>query len=85
MLKAVTGVMEGRSLSELAPGFVYQVDRVLGEQLTAMRVAIEVRSTDPTTAESDDERVDLVRLSGGVHVVQTDRAADRSQRRRKRQ
>jgi len=79
ILKALTGIMEGRSLSQFLPGYVYDVTEELGIQLVTMGTAIEVRSTDP--AVSDD--IDMSRLTGGVHVIPPDKAEDRPERRRR--
>jgi hypothetical protein len=82
ILKSLNGVIEGRSLSRLLPGYVYDVDSFTGQQLIELKAAIEVRSTDPALATVTDE--DLQRVSGGVIVVPSDRADDRPERRRKR-
>lgn len=82
IVKALTGVIEGRPLSKFLPGFIYDVEDVVGGQLIALRAAIEVRSTDPAPA-SDSEDVDLARLSGGVHVLPPDNADERRMDRRR--
>ena len=83
--KALTGVIEGRRLSEFLPGFIYDVDEAVGAQLIAFNAAIEVRSTDPAPAtDSKDVDVDLARLSGGVHVLPPDKADDRRRIERRR-
>jgi hypothetical protein len=82
ILKSLNGVIEGRSLSRLLPGYVYDVDSFTGQQLIELKAAIEVRSTDPALATVTDE--DLQRVSGGVIVVPSDRADDRPEGRRKR-
>ena len=68
-------------MSQFLPGSIYEVPEALGLQLIEMRAAVEVRSTDATSEPGED--IDLSRLTGGVTVVQTDRAADRPERRRK--
>jgi hypothetical protein len=84
IIKALTGVIEGRPLSEFLPGFIYDVDDLVGAQLIEFDAAIEVRSTDPAPAtDSKDVDVDLARLSGGVRVLPPDRADDRSTQRRR--
>ena len=80
--KALTGVIEGRRLSEFLPGFIYDVDEVVGAQLIAFNAAIEVRSTDPAPA-TDSKDVDLARLSGGIRVFPPDKADDRRIQRRR--
>lgn len=76
--------MEGQSLSQYVPGYVYEVPESIGRQLIAMAAAIEVRSTDPVLVTTgDDEEGDLERIAGGVIVVQPDRAEDAPERRRK--
>ena len=80
--KALTGVIEGRRLSEFIPGFIYDVEDVVGAQLIAFHAAIEVRSTDPAPA-TDSKDVDLARLSGGVRVLPPDKADDRHIERRR--
>lgn len=83
IIKALTGVIEGRPLSEFLPGFIYDVDNLVGEQLIELDAAIEVRSTDPAPA-TDSKDVDLARLSGGVQVLPPDKADDRRIERRRR-
>jgi hypothetical protein len=78
ILKALTGIMEGHSLSQFLPGYIYDVTESFGLNLMALGTAIEVRSTDP--AVSDD--IDMSRLTGGVHVIPPDKAEDRPERRR---
>lgn len=82
IIKALTGVIEGRPLSEFLPGFIYDVDDVVGAQLIEFDAAIEVRSTDPAPA-TDSKDVDLARLSGGVRVLPPDKADDRGVERRR--
>ena len=78
IIKALTGIIEGRPLSEFLPGFIYDVDDLVGAQLIEFDAAIEVRSTDPAPAtDSKDNDVDFARLSGGVHVLPPDKADDR--------
>ena len=84
IIKALTGVIEGRPLSEFLPGFIYDVDTLVGGQLIELDAAIEVRSTDPAPAtDSKDVDVDLARLSGGVQVLPPDKADDRRTQRRR--
>jgi hypothetical protein len=84
VLKALEGVMEGHSLSQFLPDYIYEVPESIGRQLIAMNAALEVRSTDPVlVTPADDEEGDVARLAGGVIVVQQDRAADGPDRRRK--
>lgn len=78
ILKALSGVIEGESLSQLHPGYVYQVSEPFGLQLIALDAAVELRSTDPTS-----EDIDIARLTGGIHVVPPDRAEDRPEKRRR--
>lgn len=80
ILKTLTGVIDGHGLSQYHPGDVYDVSESFGLQLIEMNAAIEVRSTDPTAATTDDD-VDVGRLTGGVHVVPPDTADDRPERR----
>ena len=82
IVKALTGVIEGRALSEFVPGFIYDVDDLVGAQLIEFDAAIEVRSTDPAPA-TDSKDVDLARLSGGVRVLPPDKADDRQIDRRR--
>ena len=82
IIKALTGVIEGRPLSEFLPGFIYDVDNLVGGQLIELDAAIEVRSTDPAPA-TDSKDVDLARLSGGVQVLPPDKADDRRIERRR--
>jgi hypothetical protein len=82
IIKALTGVIEGRPLSEFVPGFIYDVDELVGAQLIEFAAAIEVRSTDPAPA-TDSKDVDLARLSGGVRVLPPDKADDRRAERRR--
>ena len=81
ILHALAGVIEGHSLSQLVPGYIYDVPHALGLQLIEMKMAIEVRSTDATIAQGDD--VDFERLAGGIVIVPADRAEDRPERRRR--
>lgn len=80
ILKSLNGVIEGRSLSSLLPGYVYEVESFTGEQLIELKAGIEVRSTDPALATAADE--DLQRVSGGVIVLPPDKADERPERRR---
>ena len=83
-MKALTGIIEGQPLSQFVPGFIYDVDEVVGAQLIELDAAIEVRSTDPAPAtDSKDVDVDLARLSGGVRVLPPDKADDRRAERRR--
>ena len=52
IVKALTGVIESRALSQYLHGHVYEVDPFLGAQLVALGAAVKVRSTDPTDSES---------------------------------
>jgi hypothetical protein len=81
ILHALAGVMEGHSLSQFVPGSIYEVPEALGLQLIEMKAAIEVRSTDAAVLQGDD--VDFERLTGGVVIVSSDRAAERPERRRR--
>lgn len=85
-MKALDGVLDGHSLSQFLPGYIYDVDESMGRQLVAMNAAIEVRSTDPALVTSDNDAEGHVeRLAGGVIVVPPDRAQNgREPRRRKR-
>ena len=71
--------MEGHSLSQFLPSYVYDVPEAFGLQLIAMGTAVEVRSTDPAVVDD----IDMSRLTGGIHVVPSDRAEDRPETRRK--
>ena len=82
ILKALTGIIEGHPLSQFVPGFVYDVDDVVGGQLIVLRAAIEVRATDPAVYPPHDD-IDMARLTGGVQVVAPDSADDRPQLRKK--
>jgi len=73
ILKALTGIIEGQSLSQYLPGFIYEVDDFVGEQLIVLNAAVEVRATDPAV----DDDIDMSRLTGGVHVIPPDKADDR--------
>jgi hypothetical protein len=76
--------MEGHSLSQFLPGYIYDVPESIGKQLVSMAAAIEVRSTDPVLMTADDDAEgDLERLAGGVIVMQQDRAQDGPERRRR--
>ena len=72
IIKTLTGIIEGRPLSEFLPGFIYDVDDLVGGQLIEFDAAIEVRSTDPAPA-TDSKDVDLARLAGGVYVLPPDK------------
>ena len=78
-MNALTGVMDGQSLSQFLPGYIYEVTEVFGAQLVAMGAALEVRATDPAV----DDDIDMARLTGGVHVIPPDKADDRPQLRPK--
>ena len=81
IIEAMAGVMDGRSLTQFLPGFIYDVDETLGAQLVAMKIANEVRSTDSPT--NPGEETDMDRLTGGVQVVTRDKAHERPERRRR--
>ena len=68
ILKALTGIIEGHSLSQFIPGQIYQVSADLGLQLLEMDAAIEVRSSDPALT---DEDVGIARVAGGVILPPT--------------
>ena len=80
IVTAMAGVMDGHSLTQFLPGFVYDVDEALGAQLVAMKIATEVRFTDSPT--NPGEETDMDRLTGGVQVVPSEKADDRPERRR---
>ena len=80
ILTALTGVLEGHSLSQFVPGYVYEVDDLIGAQLVELKTAIEVRATDAALVTDDDK---LTRLSGGITIIQPDTAPDRPERRRR--
>ena len=83
ILEAMAGVMDGHSLTQFLPGFIYDVDETLGAQLVAMKIATEVRFTDSPT--NPGEETDMDRLTGGVQVVPRDKVDEtREPRRRKR-
>lgn len=82
ILKALAGVIDGHGLSQYILGNVYDVSETFGLQLIALNAAIEVRSTDPALPTDDDD-VDMARLTGGVHVVPPDTASDRPEQRRR--
>ena len=79
ILKALTGIIEGQPLSQFLPGCTYDVDDFIGGQLIVLNAAIEVRATDPAVADD----IDMPRLTGGVNVIQPDKADDRPQLRPK--
>ena len=85
ILKPLSGVIAGHSLSSLIPGSIYEIDDFTAEQLLALNAALEVRSTDPVLATrstaSDD--VDVERVAGGVVVMPAGTAYDRPPRRRR--
>ena len=78
--KSLSGVIEGKPLSQFIPGEIYDIDDFTGSQLVLLHAAVEVRSTDSTTMSED---TDLDRLTGGIHVVQPDKADERPERRRR--
>ena len=81
ILEAMAGVMDGHSLTQFLPGFIYDVDETLGAQLVAMKIATEVRSSDSPT--NPGEETDMDRLTGGVQVVPRNKADERPERRRR--
>ena len=81
ILSPLTGVLAGHSLSQFIPGDTYDVPEAFGLQLIAMRAAVEVRATDPLSEPSED--IDMARLTGGIHVLHVDKAADHPDRRRR--
>ena len=72
-------MIQGHPLSQLHPGQVYQVSEPFGLQLIALDAAVEVRSTDPIS----EEDIDVAMITGGVHIVPRDAAADRPEKRRR--
>jgi hypothetical protein len=80
ILKGLTGIIEGQSLSQFTAGEIYEVDDFLGTQLVLLSAATEVPSTHGTATSVD---ADFERLAGGVHVVQRQTAEDRPERRRR--
>ena len=82
ILQALAGVIEGHSLSQFVPGYVYDVPEAFGRQLIEMKAAVEVRATDPAIEPEGDD-IDMARLTGGVQVVPQDKANDRPQLRPK--
>lgn len=85
ILKPLTGIIEGISLSQFVPGQVYQVSEDIGVQLIEMQAATEVQSTDPilATPKTSSADVDVERVSGGIVILPPDTADDRPNRRRK--
>ena len=79
ILKPITGIIEGISLSQFVPGNIYQVHEDLGVQLVEMNAAIEVQSTDPilATPSTSSADVDVERVAGGIIILPPDTADDR--------
>ena len=85
ILKPLTGIIEGISLSQFVPGQVYQVSEDIGAQLIELCFATAVQSTDPllATPKTSSADVDVERVSGGIVILPPDTADDRPNRRRK--
>ena len=75
ILQALAGVIEGHSLSQFVPGYVYDVPEAFGRQLIELKAAVEVRATDPAIERESDD-IDMARLTGGVQVTPRDKADD---------
>ena len=74
ILKPLTGIIEGISLSQLVPGQVYQVSEDFGAQLVEMNAATELQSSDPllATPSTSSADVDVDRVAGGIVVLPPD-------------
>jgi hypothetical protein len=74
ILKPLTGIIEGHSLSQFVPGQVYQVSEDFGAQLVEMNAAAEVESNDPllATPSTSSADVDVERVAGGIVVLPPD-------------
>ena len=85
ILRPLSGIIDGISLSQFVPGQVYQVSEDIGAQLIEMYFATEVQSTDPllATPKTSSADVDVERVSGGIVILPPDTDDDRPNRRRK--
>lgn len=78
ILRPLSGIIEGISLSQFVPGQVYQVSEDIGAQLIEMQAATEVQSTDPllATPKTSSADVDVERVSGGIVILPPDTETD---------
>jgi hypothetical protein len=69
MLKPIVGVLDGISLSRLAPGLMYDVEDALARYLITCGAAEEMASTRPALIVPVDDPY-IAHLTGGITVTQ---------------
>ena len=74
IVKPLSGIIDGISLTQLVPGNVYQVSEDFGRQLIEMNGAIAVQSDDPllATSRTSSGDVDIDRVAGGIVILPPD-------------
>jgi hypothetical protein len=77
MIKAMSGIMEGVSLSYLASGLTYDMHAALARYLVTCGAAEEVDSTEPGLILSLNDP-SIAHLTGGVTVTGANLSADES-------
>jgi hypothetical protein len=75
MVKPMSGVLDGVSLSYLAPGGTYDVNDGLARYLISVGAAEELDSTQPALIPPLDDR-SIAHLTGGVTVTGANFSAD---------
>jgi hypothetical protein len=74
IVKAMSGILDGHSLSALIPGTVYEIDEHLAIQLIALYGAVEDASDTPAVPlDVPDTAFELPGVTGGVHILQHER------------
>jgi hypothetical protein len=75
------GVIDGVRMSQLLPGFIYEIDESVAAHLIAIGAAVEVPSATPDAIIPLDEDDTPSVFGGGVTVTQPrERAADKPRR-----
>jgi hypothetical protein len=84
ILKPSEGIVDGVSLSQLAPGLIYDVKPITARYLISRGCAEELTPADAKLVTPPDNPTFFSQAFGGIHVTMPRaEAADRSRTRRK--
>ena len=73
IVKPMTGILDGQSLSVFIPGTIYEIDEHLGIQLIALNGGVEDGSKTPAVDLQSDTSRELPVIEGGVHIITRER------------